>query len=249
MNVESHAALAASSDVALSGPGGFARQWWKGPLGWPACLLLAACCMLLSGCIGGSSAATRFYLLSPPPGGAPGVTGVTGTPGAIGASGAPVSGESGQRARLAVGPVNVASYLDRPQIVTREGDGVRLSLAEFDRWAEPLSESLPRVLAENVSRSLGGDRVLVFPGARAEDADMHVAVDVMRLDGAPGGVVVLDAWWVLLDRSATPLRRGRFVERKAAGGDYASLVAAQGELAKSLADVIAGAARELLPRR
>lgn len=221
----------------------------SGPL--PAPVLLAAlwavlllACLSLSGCAG-SSAATRFYLLSRPAGGvAGGVSGLSGRPGVSGESGAP-------QARVAVGPVSVASYLDRPQIVTREGDRVRLGLAEFDRWAEPLAESLPRVLAEDISRALGGGRVLVFPGtgaARAEDADIRVAVDVNRLDGSLGGTVVLDAWWALLDRSGATLRRGRVVERRAAGGDYAAMVTAQGALAATLADTVAAAVREVLPR-
>lgn len=192
-----------------------------------AALLLA--CLLLSGCAG-SSAATRFYLLSPP---APGdMRSVPGVP----------------QAKVAVGPVSVPSYLDRPQIVTREGDGVRLALAEFDRWAEPLAESLPRVLAEDISRALGGGHVLVFPGASAEDADIRVAVDVNRLDGSLGGAVVLDAWWALLDRSGATLRRGRVVERRPAGGDHAAMVTAQGVLAAALADTVAAALHEVLPR-
>ncbi|BFR48919.1 PqiC family protein [Nitratidesulfovibrio sp. HK-II] len=195
-----------------------------------ALLLALLACLLLAGCAG-SSAATRFYLLSPPAGGSARVL--------------PVA----PQARVAVGPVNVASYLDRPQIVTREGDGVRLGLAEFDRWAEPLAESLPRVLAEDVSRSLGGEHVLVFPGVKADDADIRVTVDVIRLDGSLGGTVVLDAWWALLDRSGATLRRGRMVERRPAGDDYAALVTAQSGLTAALADTVAAAVREVLPRR
>lgn len=204
-----------------------------------ALLLALLACLLLSGCAG-SSAATRFYLLSPPAGG---------SARAVPAGSAVSAGPGTPQARVAVGPVSVASYLDRPQIVTREGDGVRLGLAEFDRWAEPLAESLPRVLAEDVSRSLGGEHVLVFPGVKADDADIRVAVDVTRLDGSLGGTVVLDAWWALLDRSGATLRRGRMVERRPAGDDYAAMVTAQGGLTAALADTVASAVREVLPRR
>ncbi len=201
----------------------------SGARGIPGVAVLLLACLLLSGCAG-SSAATRFYLLSPPAGDS-----VRAMPAA-------------PQARVAVGPVHVPSYLDRPQIVTREGDGVRLTLAEFDRWAEPLAESLPRVLAEDISRALGGGHVLVFPGGSADDADIRVTVDVNRLDGSLGGTVVLDAWWALLDRSGTTLRRGRVVERRPAGADHAAMVTAQGALAAALADTVAAAAREVLPR-
>ncbi|UCC31474.1 MAG: membrane integrity-associated transporter subunit PqiC [Phycisphaerales bacterium] len=41
--------------------------------------------------------------------------------------------------------------------------GHRLTLAEFDRWAEPLAFGFSRVLAENLSALLLTDRVLLFP--------------------------------------------------------------------------------------
>ncbi|HCG03649.1 MAG TPA: hypothetical protein DEV75_00430 [Desulfovibrio sp.] len=76
-----------------------------------------------------------------------------------------------------------------------------------------------------------------------------MAVDVTRLDGSLGGTVVLDAWWALLDRSGATLRRGRMVERRPAGDDYAAMVTAQGGLTAALADTVAAAVREVLPRR
>ncbi|MBW2209271.1 MAG: membrane integrity-associated transporter subunit PqiC [Deltaproteobacteria bacterium] len=42
---------------------------------------------------------------------------------------------------IGVGPINMAAYLDRPQIVTRATDH-KLNLSEFNRWAEPLKESV-----------------------------------------------------------------------------------------------------------
>ena len=43
---------------------------------------------------------------------------------------------------IGIGPVTLPFYLDRPQIVRRTSPN-RLEIAEFDRWAEPLSNTVP----------------------------------------------------------------------------------------------------------
>jgi uncharacterized lipoprotein YmbA len=136
-----------------------------------------------------------------------------------------------------MGPVYVAQYLDRPQIVSRS-KGVRVSLAEFDRWAEPLDQSLTRILAEDVARLAAGS-AMVVPGRAEEDADARVIVDVVRFDGALGGEAVLVAWWNIRDHESRTLNRGRADYRQSAGSTYESLVEAQSMLVGKLAQDIA----------
>ena len=62
---------------------------------------------------------------------------------------------------LGVGPVRLPGLLDWPQIVTRRGAD-EIDRAEFDRWAEPLAETVPRVLAEDLAALWKTDRVAVF---------------------------------------------------------------------------------------
>src|SRR5215813_4840355 len=51
-----------------------------------------------------------------------------------------------------VGPVNIPQLVDRPQLVMRDtGFGVRI--LERERWATPLKESLPRVIAGDLARA------------------------------------------------------------------------------------------------
>ncbi|QCQ21698.1 membrane integrity-associated transporter subunit PqiC [Desulfoglaeba alkanexedens ALDC] len=95
---------------------------------------------------------------------------------------------------LGVGPVEIPSYLDRPQIVTRPAPAVA-ELAEFDRWAEPLREALPRVLAENLSMLLGTDNVYLYPWKRSIPIDVQVTAQVIRFEGTCGGEVDLVARW------------------------------------------------------
>ena len=87
---------------------------------------------------------------------------------------------------LAVGPVNLPRHLDRAQMVTRASEN-QLHLSEFHRWAEPLSERFPRVLAENLAAFLSTEEVYVLPYRNRYPIDYRIAMDVIRFDtGADG---------------------------------------------------------------
>jgi Uncharacterized protein conserved in bacteria len=64
-------------------------------------------------------------------------------------------------------PVDIPDYLDRPQIMTRDGKNI-LKLAEFDRWAGSLGDNITAVLAENLGLLLASDRVFIHPGIGGE---------------------------------------------------------------------------------
>src|SRR5271157_1862130 len=49
---------------------------------------------------------------------------------------------------IAIGPVRIPDYLDRPQIVIRSGKN-ELKLSEFDRWAGSLESDVSRVLVDD----------------------------------------------------------------------------------------------------
>jgi uncharacterized protein len=97
---------------------------------------------------------------------------------------------------MSVAPVEIPDYLDRPQMVTRDGKN-ELNLAEFDRWAGSLRDNMTAVLAENLSLLLGSDRIFVYPRVRAEKYDYLLALRVLRLDSMPGDRVLLKAQWTL----------------------------------------------------
>ena len=48
--------------------------------------------------------------------------------------------------RVAIGPVSIPGYLDRPQLFLRDGNDVKVELAEFNHWSEPFGEGVTRVL-------------------------------------------------------------------------------------------------------
>ena len=101
---------------------------------------------------------------------------------------------------ILVGPVRMALYLDRSDIVIRDSQN-QILLAEFSQWAGPLQENFSRVLAENLSVLLTTDRVGIFPGTRAMSFDFNVTVNVTRFDGIPGEKADLRARWGILDKN------------------------------------------------
>ncbi|WP_051564176.1 PqiC family protein [Desulfovermiculus halophilus] len=132
------------------------------------CLLV----LLVSAVGCASSPPARFYLLNPAAGGQ--------------------EPHPEQQAAEQIGlQVQVPDYLDRPQIVVREGEN-RLSLSELDRWAEPLSRMITRVLSQELAA--GPSPVRVNTPGSSED-DMRIWVQILRLDGKPRGRVHLSADW------------------------------------------------------
>jgi uncharacterized lipoprotein YmbA len=146
-----------------------------------------------------------------------------------------------------VGPVRLPGLLDQPQIVTRPGAD-EIDRAEFHRWAEPLADSVPRVLAENLAALRKAERVTLFAWDSAQAVQRQVVVDVMRFDGALGGDVVLDARWRILATDGKELAANRSLLTQPTGGTgYPAVVAAMSRALAALSREIA-ATLETLPR-
>ena len=131
-----------------------------------------------------------------------------------------------------VGPMRVAEYLNRSQIVTRD-DGVSLDVADFDRWSEPLSRSFQRTVTDNIAILLGSDRVLDFPAYAEIDSGYFLPAQVTRFDAESGGTAVLEIQWIIRDKKDVilmPARRSRYETTVARPGDYDSIVSALSEL-------------------
>lgn len=136
------------------------------------------------------------------------------------------SAEKSDRA-VVVGPFQLADYLDRPQIVTRDG-GNGVAVAEYARWAEPLDSNFASVVAANVGRLLGSERVLEFPAQMILKPERRVTGRVSQLDVDTRGLAVLEVQWGVLDGDGAIVasaRRSRY-EAQATGADRAAAVAA-----------------------
>lgn len=191
-------------------------------------IIPVAVTLMLAGCAGSPQA--RFYLLSP-------LTDQEGNPSAP--ANDPVS--------LGIAPVEIPDYLDRPQIVTRDGRN-ELKLAEFDRWGGSLPDNIAAVMTENLSQLLGSDRVQAVPRGRIETVDYTLMIRVLRLDCMPGDQVIMKVQWTL---AAGPsgkdlLTRVTSCSETLKDSRYDTLVAA---VSASLGQVSREIAREINERR
>lgn len=143
---------------------------------------------------------------------------------------------------IGVGPVNVAPYLDRPQIVTRSA-GHKLELSEFNRWVAPLTDSIPRVIIINLSNSLESTRVYQIPRRnKTIPLEFRIEIDIARFDGELGGDALLVARWTLYDRRNEALLTKVSIIREASGGEgFDLLIAAQNRALQNLSQEIVAA--------
>ena len=146
---------------------------------------------------------------------------------------------TGQPAVLALGPMSFPDYLRRPQLV-RRGQGAEMTVDEFHRWAEPLDEAVPRVLAVNVSAL--ADDLVVVPGARRPvTPDYRLIATVHRLDTDASGETVMLVQWSISgrDRAAVvPPRTTRYRSRASPADD-------PGAMAEATSDLLAQFSRDI----
>lgn len=95
---------------------------------------------------------------------------------------------------LGIGPIRVPEYLERSQIVTRRGNA-ELRVDDFNRWAEPVADSLHRILARNVDALLGNVIVIAYPYGRLADYDYRLVGNVDRFDMDAAGTTRLSLIW------------------------------------------------------
>jgi uncharacterized protein len=184
-------------------------------------LLLLA---LTAGC---ATPPSSFYVLTP-----------------IQAAAGRTSGLDGGRLTIGLGPVTFPQFLDRPQIVAREGTN-RLALDELHRWGGSLQDDFLRVWSENLATLLETSRILVYPFEVRLPPDFRILATVLRFEGTPSREAVLKVRWVVLDGQRDQIlavREDRYQSPAQAGGGEESLVAAMsdclGAFSRDVADVV-----------
>jgi uncharacterized lipoprotein YmbA len=175
-------------------------------------LLLAA--VLVAGC---ASPGKSFYVLTP--------SGPVPSGGGVG---------------IGVGPVALAEYLDRPNLVTQQAPN-QLAVAEDHRWAGELSASIARVTAANLGRLLRTGNVRTYPWQTDSEVSYQVTLDVRQLHSESDGYAVIEAGWRAYSLPDRRLKASKtFTDREPLESDgYNASVAAQSRLLERLAQNIA----------
>lgn len=147
---------------------------------------------------------------------------------------------SGGGRGIGVGPVAVAAYIDRPNLVFQES-GNRLAVAESHRWAGDLEDNVASVLAANLGRRLGTGNVRTYPWSDDGDLTRQISIDIRQMHGTADGDAFLEAAWrvySLPDRRMTSSRSWSGTEPLEIDG-YDALAAAHSRLLARLASKIA----------
>jgi uncharacterized lipoprotein YmbA len=189
--------------------------------------LLSFLLLSLTGCIGGSTPPSQFYLLEP-----------------INESGSSASGVS-VKPVIALGPVRIPRYVDRPQIVTATGKNA-YQLSELNRWAEALDGNISRVLAQNLSLLAPVDVVLVNFSNRATRAQLRVSVNILEFHVNPQGQAGLTAQWQVTRGDDRVLKRQVSYRTAASSTDYSIMVAALNDCLNRMSRELAASLQQAL---
>ncbi len=185
------------------------------------------CCMvtlLLTAC--GSSPPVRYFSLSP--------------------TVSTVGQQTDDAAALGLGPIRMPEYLNRSQLVTR-GAGQEMQVDEFNRWAEPLSDALHRIVSTDVDNAIDTLVVTAFPWESAVHAgvDYRLIGHVSRFDADRAGGVMLDVQWGISEIASGDMvvqpHRSRYEAQAESPEDPASIAAAMN-------DALAGFSRDIADR-
>jgi uncharacterized lipoprotein YmbA len=139
---------------------------------------------------------------------------------------------------IGVGPVRVAPFLARQQIVTHGGSGT-MNIQQGQRWGEPLEHGIQRVLLQNLA-TLTGAQTRNFPWRLNTAPDYALRIDVSDLDRLAGNTALLEVNWVLEDlknRRILTTQQTRLTT-PVSGSDSAALADAYSKLLEQLAQQV-----------
>lgn len=154
-------------------------------LSYAAVILFA---LIFGGCVSVSSSPTpRFYMPSP-----------------ISSEQAAEKFDVAAGTIVAVGPVGIPAYLDRPQMVIKKADGTVL-FAQFERWGEPLDACISRLINGNLASLIPQADFQIFPCSFAIPLDYQVIVEVFQLDSELEKNMTFTAQWSVVESKSRKL--------------------------------------------
>lgn len=191
----------------------------------------------------GAAAATAFVVACGTPGPAPRLYQLrTEAPVAT----APAPPQTGLPVWELASEVSVPAYLDRETLVVMGGNA-RLQLLDGQRWAEPLRDTLPRLLRHDLAFLRGASSVWLAPAPPGVSVARRLRVEVLSLQASTDrGAVLLQArWWFSdNDRAAAPQALTADIQVPVANiTDGESIAAAHRSALWQLAQRIAGQPR------
>jgi len=146
---------------------------------------------------------------------------------------------------IGVGPIKIPEFLNRPQMVTQNES--RLDFAEFDRWGEPLTQAIARIINENLKSMLPDATIETFPWNVFITVKYQVILDFIQIESRLDKDVFFVVQWSLLnlDTKEMMLTKRLTLRQPINGHSYAglseALSIAVGSLSRDIAEAVAQA--------
>lgn len=193
--------------------------------------LFTAILIFLGGC--GTSRPSRFYTLNSMP---------------IPPEKAELSDKQ-NRITVGIDLNDIPAYLNKPQMAVRVSTN-ELKLDEFNRWAETVKDSFPKIIADNMISILPSDKFIVFSRKGILSVDYQVIINVTRFDGAPGKSVSLITQWGIYNSKEDKLLSAQTSDIKVEteGDDFDALVSAQSKALEILSRQISLSVERLVKK-
>jgi len=141
---------------------------------------------------------------------------------------------------IGVWKVKLPELLDRPEIVTRNGE-YEIEYADFHHWAGRLGPNIDALIAQGLRQRLNTINVFTSPWPAQRVNDYQVRVYMNRFDGQLNGEAVVSGTWMLLNgKGNRELARESFLfEAPVNGNKYSDIVASLSQLTTQLNQLIA----------
>ncbi len=152
-------------------------------------------------------------------------------------TGMPANAAASAETWLVQHPIRLPDYLDRDALLLREGQAGLRRVPGF-RWAEPLRDSVPRLLRADLATLLGEDRVWTVPLPAGVQPTRQLRLEVLAFEADAGQQqVLLQARWSLAraDGSAAPLAQAVTLQVPVQGVGADALAAAHRQAVWQLA--------------
>ncbi len=147
---------------------------------------------------------------------------------------------------VGVAKVEVAEYLDKPQVVTRLSAG-ELKLHETRYWAGSFADNIQRVLTHDLSKALPSKNFIAAPWEEPLNDRYRIYLTVDRFDGDTNGTVTLDGRWSLVDKEEDRLVTGEEIHYVDHGSQTISgIVSTQSRMLERLSRSMAAKLRPYL---
>lgn len=137
---------------------------------------------------------------------------------------------------IGVEPVSVAQYLDREQLVLRDGPN-SLYIAPYQRWGEPLSDGISRVIRLNLASLMRTENIQNFPWRRNRQPEYAVSVSVLSFDSTIDSAFLVVEWSVARQGKVIAQRLSQ-LEQESQGTNGTAVSAAYSALLLTLSEHI-----------